>query len=145
VKLLYDKHKEKPTRPSFDESLKALYSVTAIYSRAFIVVDALDECQAYDGCRSRFLSEIFNLQAKSRINIFATSRSIPEIMERFEGSMLLEIRASQQDVRRYVGGHMSHLPSFVGRSPVLQEEIKAEIVKAVDGMYVTGQLLKDAR
>jgi len=115
-----------------------------MYSRAFIVVDALDECRASNGCRSRFLSEIFNLQAKSKANIFATSRFIPEITERFEGSMLLEIRASEHDVRRYVDGHMSHLPSFVGRSLDLQEEIKAEIVKAVDGMYVSGQLLEDA-
>ena len=138
MKLLYDKHKDKHTRPSFDEILKALHSVTAMYSRAFIIVDALDECQASDGCRSRFLSEIFNLQAKSRANIFATSRFIPEITERFEGSMLLEIRASEHDVRRYVDGHMWHLPSFVGRSPDLQEEIKDEIVKAVDGMYVSG-------
>jgi hypothetical protein len=56
VKSLYDKQKDMYIRPSFDESLKALYSVTAIYSRAFIVIDALDECQASDGCRSRFLS-----------------------------------------------------------------------------------------
>lgn len=144
MKSLYNKHKDKHKRLSFDESLKALYSVTAMYSRAFIVVDALDECRASNGCRSRFLSEIFNLQAKSKANIFATSRFIPEITERFEGSMLLEIRASEHDVRRYVDGHMSHLPSFVGRSLDLQEEIKAEIVKAVDGMYVSGQLLEDA-
>ena len=145
VKSLYNKHKDKHTRLSFDESLKALHSVTAMYSRAFIVVDALDECQALDTCRSRFLSEIFNLQAKSRVNIFATSRFLPEITERFEGSMSLEIRASEHDVRRYVDGHMSRLPSFVGRRLDLQEEIKAEIVKAVDGMYVSGQLLEDAR
>jgi hypothetical protein len=138
VKLLYDKHKDKHTRPSFDESLKALHSVTAMYSRAFIVVDALDECQSFNGCRSRFLLEIFNLQAKSRANVFATTRFIPEITERFKGSMSLEIRANEHDVRRYVDGHMSHLPSFVGRSLDLQEEIKTKIIKAVDGMYVSG-------
>jgi hypothetical protein len=31
---------------------------------------------------------------------------------------------------------MSRLPSFVSRSSDLKEEIKAEIIKAVDGMYV---------
>jgi Cdc6-like AAA superfamily ATPase len=137
VKTLYAKHKDKHTRPSFDECLKALQSVTTMYSKAFIIIDALDECQAKNGCRSRFLSEIFNLQTKSGANIFATSRFIPEITERFEGSILLEIRASENDVRRYVDGHMSHLPSCIGDSPGLQEEIKAKIVKAVDGMYVT--------
>jgi hypothetical protein len=145
VKALYDHHKDKRTRPSLEEILRVLQSVAAIYSTVFILVDALDECQVSDGCWARFLAEIFNLQAKSRANIFATSRFIPEITERFEGSMSLEIRASEHDVRRYVDGHMSHLPSFVGRSPDLQEEIKAEIIKAVDGMYVSGQLLEDAR
>jgi len=31
---------------------------------------------------------------------------------------------------------MFRLPRFVARSPELQEEIKTDIVKAVDGMYV---------
>ena len=35
-------------------------------SRVFIVIDALDECQASDGCQARFLSEIFNLQVKAQ-------------------------------------------------------------------------------
>jgi hypothetical protein len=145
VKALYNQHIDKRTRLSFEEISRALYSVATTYLRVFIIVDALDECQLSEGCRATFLTEIFNLQAKSRANIFATSRFIPEITEKFEGSMSLEIRASEHDVRRYVDGHMSYLPSFVGRSPDLQEEIKAEIVKAVDGMYVSGQLLEDAR
>jgi hypothetical protein len=40
---------------------------------------------------------------------------------------------------------MSHLPSFVERSLNLQKEIKAKIVKAINGMYISVQLLKDAR
>lgn len=37
---------------------------------------------------------------------------------------------------------MFQLPGFVIRSPVLQEEIKAEIVSSVDGMYAVSCLLK---
>jgi len=48
----------------------------------------------------------------------------------------LKIHASVEDVKRYLDGHMSRLPSFVSRNPDLQEELKAEIIKAVDGMYV---------
>lgn len=65
-----------------------------------------------------------------------TSRRLPEITEIFRGHMLLEIRASESDVRRYVDGHISNLPSFVRCSPDLQEEVKTGIVDAVDGMYV---------
>jgi hypothetical protein len=136
VKFLYDRHYAKRTRPSFDEISRSLQSVAALYSRVFIIVDALDECRASDGCRAGFLTEVFNLRAKCRANLFATSRFIPEIMEKFDGSISLEIRASVEDVRRYVHSRISHLPSFVGRNPKLQEDIETEIVNAADGMYV---------
>jgi Cdc6-like AAA superfamily ATPase len=136
VKSLYEHHKDKRTRPSFDEISKILHSIVANYSRAFIIIDALDECQVSDGGRKKFLSEIFYIQAKTGANLFATSRFIPDIMKEFEGFVSLEIRASNEDVRRYLDGHMSQLPSFVVRSHDLQDEIKTEIVKAVDGMYV---------
>ena len=45
VKNLYSYHKPKRTCPSPDEILNALHSVTAFYSKTFIVIDALDECQ----------------------------------------------------------------------------------------------------
>jgi NACHT domain len=136
VKTFYKRHNNKQTWPAFEEISKVLHSVVADYFRVFIIIDALDECQVSAGGRRRFLSEIFNLQAKTGINIFSTSRFIPEIMKYFEGSIPLEIRASSEDVQRYLEGHMSQLPSFVSRRIDLQEEIKTKIVQAVDGMYV---------
>jgi hypothetical protein len=136
VKDLYDRHKDKRTRPSLDDLSRALQSVASMYSRVFIVVDALDECQISDGCRSRLLSEVFNLQTKAGANVFATSRFIPEITEKFEGSTTLKIRARDEDVRSYLDGHTIKLPSFVRGDPNLQGEIKTKIVGAVEGMYV---------
>ncbi|KAI9782389.1 MAG: hypothetical protein M1839_005262 [Geoglossum umbratile] len=144
VRALYDKHKQKWTRPLFDETARTLQSVATIYSRVFIAIDALDECQVSDGCRSRFLSEIFNLQVKCGANVFATSRFIPEITEKFNGSTSLEIRASDEDVRKYLKGHMSRLPLFVSRNVDLQEEIMTEIAQAVDGMFLLAQLHLDS-
>jgi Cdc6-like AAA superfamily ATPase len=133
---LYRRHKYKRTRPSFAEISEVLNSIVANYSRTFFIIDALDECQVSDGARLTFLLEIFNLQAKTGANIFATSRFIPKIMKEFERSISLEIRASDGDIQRYVDGHMLNLPSFVLGRPKLQEEIKVAIVKAVNGMYV---------
>ena len=140
VKSLYNSHKDKRTRPLFDDILRTLQSVASIYSRIFIIVDALDECQVSNGCRMRFLSEMFSLQAKCQASIFATSRFIPEIDEKFKESIRLEIRASKQDVQRYLDGHMLQLPGCVLRNSKLQDEIKAEIINAVNGMYVTPQI-----
>ena len=126
-------------RPLFDEITGTLDSVIAIYSRVFIVVDALDECQASDGCRSRFLSEVFNLQVKSGASIFATSRFLRDITDRFKHNTNLEICASVDDVRSYLECHMSQLPSFVSRNINLQEEIVTEITQNIDGMHVSSK------
>ncbi|KAF8856795.1 hypothetical protein BDZ45DRAFT_593729 [Acephala macrosclerotiorum] len=140
VKALYYYHKKEDTRPSLDEISKALHSVASIYSRVFIIVDALDECQVSDRCRAKFLSEIFSLQAKTKVNFLATSRPIPDIERKFKGYLSREILASDDDVRRYLGSRMSHLPAFVLRLPQLQEEIMNEITRAVDGMFLLAQL-----
>jgi hypothetical protein len=141
VRSIYQKHKEKRTRPLLDEISGALQSIAASYSRVFIVIDALDECQTASRCREKLLSEIFNLQAKCGASLFATSRFIPEIIESFQGSASLEIRASDEDAEKYIEGHieghMSHLRRIIKRTPQLEKEIKTSISSAVDGMYVS--------
>jgi ankyrin repeat protein len=135
VRSLTHRHKKKQTRPSQDDLLRTLQSLAAMYSRVFIIVDALDELTME--CRVSFLPNLLALQAICGANLFVTSRFIPEIVEYFTRSTLLEIRASEHDVRRYIDAYVSHLPSFVRRSMDLQEEIKSRIVNAVDGMCVT--------
>jgi hypothetical protein len=146
VKLLYDRHnKNLPTRPSLDDISEALCSVIALYNKAFVVIDALDECQVSDGCRSRFLSNIFNLQAQTGVKLFATSRPIPDIERLFTGCLSCEILATDEDVRRYLDNHMFRLPRFVAQSVELQEEVKSEICKAVNGMQVFLSAYKSRR
>jgi hypothetical protein len=132
VKSLYGKHKVKRTRPSLDEISGTLQSVVDSYSRVIIIVDALDECQVSDGCRKRFLSDIFSLQTKTRANLFATSRFTPDIIEKFHGSTTFEIRAHNEDMRQYLDGRISQSGQKLLETH--REEIKTEIIKAVDGM-----------
>jgi hypothetical protein len=134
VKALYKQHEGGRTPPAFDEILATLQSVAAMYSRVFIVVDALDECQVSNDYRARLLSEIFNLQAKTGANLFATSRYIQDIMEKFKGCAPLDIRARDGDVMRYLDGHMSQLQPCVMKNFNLRERIKTKITKSVDGM-----------
>ncbi|KAH8786634.1 hypothetical protein BGZ57DRAFT_817784, partial [Hyaloscypha finlandica] len=137
---LYDRHNTKRTRPSLDEISRSLQAITSQYSRVFLIIDALDECQVSDGCRQRFLSSLFNLQAQHKANLFITSRPISSIEKEFEGISKLEIRASEEDVQKYLDGHLFRLPGFVARSLELQEEIKTEVIRAVDGMFLLAQL-----
>jgi hypothetical protein len=132
IKSLYAKHKEERTRPSIDEISRTLRSVASTYSRVIIIIDALDECQVSDGCRKKFLTEIFSLQTKTGANLFATSRFIPDITEKFNGSTTLEIRAHNEDVRQYLDGRISQSGQKLLETH--REEIKTVITKAVDGM-----------
>ncbi|KAF4630324.1 hypothetical protein G7Y89_g7821 [Cudoniella acicularis] len=144
VKDLYDHYTAKRMQPPLDEILRALQSVAAMYSRVFFIVDALDECQTSGDCQARFLSELFNLQTKTGANIFTTARFIPEVTEKFREKPSLEIRADKNDIQRYLSGHMSQLPQFVGCRSDLQEEIKTGIIKAVGGMFLLAQLHLDS-
>lgn len=76
---LSDRHRKRGTRPTHDELLNGLHRVMLGYERAFIVLDALDECSVESQSRSRILSEILDIQAKTSLNILATSRIHNEI------------------------------------------------------------------
>ena len=135
VQDLYTRHKIGRTWPSCDEISKTLQLVAKSYTKTFVIVDALDECQASDGCRQAFLSELFSLQHVCAANIFATSRFVPEITSKFSTSMCLEIQARKEDVQRYLEAHITELPSVVQKNQELREDIVTEISEAVDGMY----------
>jgi hypothetical protein len=134
VTKLHTKHEEKNTRPSVDELSEALLSTVKIYSKVFIVIDALDECHITDGRLSRFLSEVFYLQKKSAVNVLATSRPIPEIEMKFQGHPSKNISASEEDIRKYIDNNLTLIPSFALEYPTLQELIKTEIVAAAGGV-----------
>jgi NACHT domain len=136
LKSMYQSHIRKGTRPALDEVSKLLLSQMESYSQIFLVVDALDECPDGNGIRELMLAKLRLLQASKGVNIMVTSRPIPKIMEAFEYDPQLEIRASEADVRSYLDGQMSRLSRCVIKNTTLKEDIKGEIVKAVDGMYV---------
>ncbi|KAF3126460.1 hypothetical protein TWF569_000537 [Orbilia oligospora] len=119
-----------------DDITKALQFATTKYSRVFIIIDALDECQTSDYCRGNFLSEVFRLYTHCGVNMFATSRHIQEIIAQFEleGDTTLEIRAHEEDIRSYLDDQIKQ-----SRRPILLkncEVIKSEIARIVDGMFL---------
>ncbi|KAG4432526.1 hypothetical protein IFR05_012001 [Cadophora sp. M221] len=143
VQALYDRCKAQKTLPSIDDISAVLQLVVAEYSRVFILVDALDECRAQSNCRETLLSRIFSLQ-KYGVNFFATSRDMPEITKEFQQSLVLDILADEQDLRRYVESRIPDLPSFVRGDSDRQEKVKAEIVKVVDGVFLLARLHLDS-
>ncbi|KAK6522768.1 hypothetical protein TWF281_002204 [Arthrobotrys megalospora] len=140
VQQLYQRYCRYGTTPSVDEIAHALRFTVITYSRVFLVVDALDECQTSNYCRQDLIQHIFRLRSDCKVNIFTTSRDIQDITNEFraQGGNIVEIRACTEDLRKY-------LNSRIGRSRrrVLLDHsdlIETEIVKAADGIFLLAKL-----
>ncbi|KAL7961672.1 ankyrin repeat-containing domain protein [Trichoderma compactum] len=142
TQALYSRHIKRNTRPSKMDIRKEIEAVVEAFSRVFVVVDALDECPL-QVCK-KFIPELFWLQKKLGINIFATSRFIPEIVDQFkQRSELLEIfeiRATKSDVENFLKGHIDGLSAPIRQDEKMQEEIITGIAPIVNGMFLLAQI-----
>jgi len=135
---LHKRHVTNGTIPTVDDIARILLSTINLYSRVFVVIDALDEYYTVDiEGQNKFLSELFSIQGQVRLNFFATSRFVSEIILRFDGYIWKEIRAQDNDVLRYIDGRIPQLlRSQMSKHPELRETIRRDVITAVDGMYV---------
>ncbi|RYP20247.1 hypothetical protein DL765_002921 [Monosporascus sp. GIB2] len=139
LKHLYNRHKMERTRPLLEATSRVLQSVASMYSRVFVVVDALDECQTSDGCRKKLLKELFALRDTCRVNLFATSRVNDDIAEAFTEATSLKVHARDDDIGAFLDERMLHLQSDIFDEEV-RNLIKKKIIEATDGMFLLAEL-----
>ncbi|KAF3239380.1 hypothetical protein TWF192_010075 [Orbilia oligospora] len=140
IEELYD-HYKGIGRPSRAQIMNSIHVISAAYSRIFIVIDALDEYEEY----SEFLEKIFEIYERQQLSIFATSRHIPDIRDKFKGKESCtecEIRASDEDVHRYLEAQILRLGTKAVKSN--KEIIKNRIVGLVKGMFLLAHLYFEA-
>jgi hypothetical protein len=133
AKNLYQQHFEKGTAPLLEDVADVLRSTLAQFSTVHIVVDAIDEYP--EAKRWILLQHLVALEPK--VNLMITSRPniIPEAS--LPNLNALEIRADDNDVRRYVDAQIRMSPRLskhVQSRPGLREEIHSKITDNVDGM-----------
>jgi Cdc6-like AAA superfamily ATPase len=129
---LYEEHANGRPKPSPDAIYRALQDVLGHYSTVHIVVDALDECQ--DSTRVQLLAKLRDLQTGRDVRLMATSRFMLKIEDAFRGALRLEVKASKEDVKRFVAGQIWQLPECIQHDAILQEMVQEKIVEAADGM-----------
>ena len=134
VMHIYNHHSKRRSRPYLDEIFGALQSVCSNHATVYIIVDALDECADRDGARSRLIDKLLELRTRTDVRLMCTSRFIPEIMQKFCSTPTLKVRASEEDVRRFIAGQISCLPNCIRRDEELKRAVHNKIVEAVDGM-----------
>lgn len=135
IRKMYKQYNKEKIRPSLAEYLHLLHKVARMFSQAFLLVDALDECKEDDGARKRLLAALRDLSASFRI--FVTSRWIPAIESEFSEALKLEIRADSNDVAEYVRSRIATTPRLMRHmeaDPMLESLISRKIVDNCHGM-----------
>ncbi|KAF7352200.1 ANK-REP-REGION domain-containing protein [Mycena venus] len=142
VLQLYTHHRDHATRPLLDEVLEALQSVLTQYSKVYIIVDALDE---YPEDRRNILLKYLSpaMLGMTTVNLMLTSRPHVTLEPFFPNFQVLEIRATEEDIGRYVDQQIlqsSRLSKHLRTRPELQDEIRAKIIENVEGMFLLAKL-----
>lgn len=134
LKEIYDTHRNCGSRPSIDEIMKLLTSVTGLFTRTFIMIDALDEYHS-SSLVDDLLGKLFSVQKMTSLNLYATSRPIQEIMSQFHGCIHKEISAQNDDILRFVDGQMPKRYLCSKGFQAVWATVGRTIVEAAGGMY----------
>ncbi|KAJ6579068.1 ankyrin repeat-containing domain protein, partial [Mycena vulgaris] len=139
VDALYDHHNERETRPHLSELCKALNFAITQYPKVYFIIDALDEYP--EDIRHSFLQYLTALGPK--VNIMMTSRPHIGLDSVFPDLEILEIRATEDDICRYLTMQIKHSPRLsrhIKSQPELQDEIQVQIVDNCEGMFLLAKL-----
>ncbi|KAJ7659530.1 hypothetical protein B0H17DRAFT_1096069 [Mycena rosella] len=134
---LYAHHHEERTRPTLNEIQYHLASAVAEHSKVYIIADALDEYP--EDRRAILLESLAKIQPT--VNLMLTSR--PHISISFPTARVLEIRATENDIRCFVEKQIqgsSRLSKHITARPELKDEIENKLVHNVDGMFLLAKL-----
>ena len=135
IKSLYKLHSREQTRPSLVEYLRLLLNVTRMFSKAFVLIDALDECSEHDGTRDSLLKALREIGP--HVHILITSRLVPVRADQFGDASQLEIRARDEDVATYVKSRIAtsaKLLRHIERDPALESTILSKLLAKAQGM-----------
>jgi len=131
----YKQRQKRKLRLKAHEYVDLLHSVATSFSRVFIVVDALDECDEANGSRGRLISDLEGLPPT--VQVLHTSRFLPDLERRFVAACQVEIQASDEDVRTYLRNRIEQegrLSKHVQADASLGDDIVAAIAGKVKGM-----------
>ncbi|KAL8754352.1 MAG: hypothetical protein Q9184_005138 [Pyrenodesmia sp. 2 TL-2023] len=131
---LYETFGKRAKTPNLQDLVQALRSATRDQAQVFLVIDALDECDAK--LRRQFLNVLDSL--KDSISIFVTSRPhIQEIKEAFGSTPSIEIKAHRSDLRRCISYEIEASDWRDDLDERYRNEIADKIINNTEDMYVS--------
>ena len=137
LRILHEAHtRNQRSTPTLTECVRLLRSQLAVFPKVFLVIDALDECDAQT--RSGLCDQLKRLPES--IHLMITSRYNPELEDQIRPSARLEILANGNDIEIYLENQIEQMPRLKGHTkndPELRGLIKRTIPDNARGMYVS--------
>ena len=134
---LHNEHTHKRTRPTVNELSRILSTELQSFSDVFIIIDAMDECDQANGVRERLLAELLGLQEHASTRLMITSRFLAGLEMDLHDAARLEIRASDNDIKKYVEDRICNekrLVRYIKPDRELYEAIVIALVNSAEGM-----------
>lgn len=133
----YNSHKRSNTPPDYSELSEHLRSSVSLFSKVYIIVDALDECDEGNKTRRELLAQLQSLDG--RVQLFFTSRRLGDLENLLSGAIQFEIRAQEEDMRKYLSAQIEREDNLVELCKThedLRDEMLRKIIAKADGMLV---------
>lgn len=130
----YKKHSKEGTSPCLLECCHLLHAVTALFSKIYLVIDALDECA--ERTRDMLVAEIGTM--KPQINVLCTSRHTFTNCFSTEDASYLEVKANASDIRHYLDKRITESPklqALIKKDGNIQDIITSGVANKANGMY----------
>ncbi|KAF2467026.1 uncharacterized protein BDR25DRAFT_235946, partial [Lindgomyces ingoldianus] len=148
IKSRYHTYHQSHQRLSVDEILKELRVAIKARSKAYVVVDGLDECD--EGCRYKFLKMLKSFRdqrddngtssGQTDVKILVSSKPFPKIAASLgEGILTMPICARRNDIFKYLDLAREELDQHY----LLDDSwtsVKDEIVRIADGKFLMATL-----
>jgi hypothetical protein len=139
IKSLYKASKAREMNPNPEEYLRMLKSQISLFSKVFVIVDALDEClnDSETNTQDEFLKALQQLPSKA--HVLFTSRPDISIGQKIRADSELEIRADPSDLRKYLEYRIEnrdHLSKLVKQGV---KKDKAFLNRALDAIVERSQ------
>ncbi|CAG8960230.1 hypothetical protein HYFRA_00012749 [Hymenoscyphus fraxineus] len=139
VRTIYQKHNSQKTRPS-EKELSALFNTLVTkFPHIYVVIDALDE--SHVDTRDELVATL--RLSSPNVRLLCTSRHLGDIEDLFKDAPHLEIRASDEDITKYLTLQIQQVPKlrrFCHKSKDLETCIVDKLVEKANGMFLLAEL-----
>ena len=122
----FHRHLEAQQRlPQAQDWFDWLLQLSRTFSKIFLVIDALDECESSH--RKETLRFIDTIQQEANVSILVTSRPLEELKTAFRQTLSICIRATTEDLQRYI----AHQIDKNDDEDLIDVEFKVELTKKI--------------